>query len=293
MIMGACSSSSCSSRASASRHLGAARGAADAGARTQRVMSVAPALQVEDCAASFGGLSGARRGQLRRGAARAARDHRAQRRGQDDALQRDQRRACADARARRPRGRRRRRPAPDSVRAPGAGAHLPAQQPVPRARRLRERAARRAGARAAAFKLLGRGRRAAAAPPTRDARGGRARRPRGPRRRAGARPLLRRAAPARDRRSRWRSRPRVLLLDEPTAGMSPAETAAMVETIAALPRDAHAADHRARHGRRVRARRPDHRAALRRGAGRGPAAETVRGDPRVRGGLLGLEAPPC
>jgi branched-chain amino acid transport system ATP-binding protein len=31
------------------------------------------------------------------------------------------------------------------------------------------------------------------------------------------------------------TRPRVLLLDEPTAGMSPAETAAMTRTIAALP----------------------------------------------------------
>jgi branched-chain amino acid transport system ATP-binding protein len=33
------------------------------------------------------------------------------------------------------------------------------------------------------------------------------------------------------------TRPRVLLLDEPTAGMSPAETAAITATIAALPRD--------------------------------------------------------
>ncbi len=32
-------------------------------------------------------------------------------------------------------------------------------------------------------------------------------------------------------------KPRVLLLDEPTAGMSPAETTAMVEMIASLPRD--------------------------------------------------------
>ena len=60
-----------------------------------------------------------------------------------------------------------------------------------------------------------------------------------------------------------RREPQLLLLDEPMAGMGPAESERMV----ALLRDAqgplrHPAG-RARHGRRVRARRPHHRAGLR------------------------------
>ncbi|MCZ7642060.1 MAG: hypothetical protein M5U33_04035 [Pseudorhodoplanes sp.] len=58
-------------------------------------------------------------------------------------------------------------------------------------------------------------------------------------------------------------KPRLLLLDEPMAGMGPDESAFVVEVLsAAARRGDHAAD-RARHGRRLRAGRPHHRAGLR------------------------------
>ena len=57
-----------------------------------------------------------------------------------------------------------------------------------------------------------------------------------PRRRAGEIPLLRRAAPARARAGAQRRIPKVLLLDEPCAGLSPSERQRFSQLIAALPR---------------------------------------------------------
>jgi branched-chain amino acid transport system ATP-binding protein len=57
--------------------------------------------------------------------------------------------------------------------------------------------------------------------------------------------------------------PQVLLLDEPTSGMSPEETARMHALIKAVTAHAHRHRHRARHGHRARFRRPHHRARLR------------------------------
>ena len=56
----------------------------------------------------------------------------------------------------------------------------------------------------------------------------------------------------------------MILLDEPTAGMSRAETEQAVELIRVDLRREDAGDGRARHGRRVRPRRPDLGARLRR-----------------------------
>ena len=72
--------------------------------------------------------------------------------------------------------------------------------------------------------------------------------PRRPARRAGGRALLRRAAPARGRRGA-RHAPRLLLLDEPTAGMSPEETRAHDADARGAAARGDAAHHRARHGR--------------------------------------------
>ena len=114
----------------------------------------------------------------------------------------------------------------------GRGAHVPAQQPVPESQRDRESAAR-----------AGRSRRGNPldffTPVGRDKDSGRARR--GPdgagasrrRRRAPARAICPTASSA-SSKSAWRSpaSPSLLLLDEPTSGMSPAETARMIELIA-------------------------------------------------------------
>ena len=70
--------------------------------------------------------------------------------------------------------------------------------------------------------------------------------------------------------------PQVLLLDEPTAGMSPEETAAIQAMIAALPASLDPARHRARHGGAIRPRGPHHGARLRQGADPGDAAGRSR-----------------
>ncbi len=80
--------------------------------------------------------------------------------------------------------------------------------------------------------------------------------------------------------------PALLLLDEPTSGMSPAETTGMIDLVASLPTDARVADDRARHERRVHARRSRYRALLRRDPRLGNAAgdlEQLEGAGRLPG----------
>ena len=74
-------------------------------------------------------------------------------------------------------------------------------------------------------------------------------------------------------------RPRVLLLDEPTSGMSPEETARMHALITRLAADLDRHRHRTRHGHRARFRRPHHRARLWTGARTGDAGR----DPQLAG----------
>ena len=72
------------------------------------------------------------------------------------------------------------------------------------------------------------------------------------------------------------TRPKVLLLDEPLAGMGAEESARMVELLQKLARDARDPAGRARHGRRVRGGRHAHGDGQRHGARLGHAG----GDPR-------------
>ena len=58
------------------------------------------------------------------------------------------------------------------------------------------------------------------------------------------------------------TKPRMLLLDEPMAGMGPEESARLVKTAARTEEGIHDPADRARHGSRVRARRPDFRSGL-------------------------------
>jgi ABC-type branched-subunit amino acid transport system ATPase component len=108
--------------------------------------------------------------------------------------------------------------------------------------------------------------------------------PAAPRRRrptSDAQPGLRQAAADRDRAGAG-GRPRVLLLDEPAAGVPTGESRELFETIAAPAARRDDRAHRARHGPRVPLRRPHLGAGQRRAADRGHVPEKSRADPRVR-----------
>ena len=77
--------------------------------------------------------------------------------------------------------------------------------------------------------------------------------------------------------------PELLLLDEPTSGMSPAETARMIELIAHAAADLGDPDDRARHEGGVLGRRPHHRALLRKDSGDRHARRNPGQCPRARG----------
>ena len=112
--------------------------------------------------------------------------------------------------------------------------------------------------------------------------------PRRPRRRAGEIPLLWRAAPARARARAQRRIPKVLLLDEPCAGLSPSERQRFSQPDRRAAARDHADHDRARHRHRAGARRPRHRAASRQGH---PRRHAGRGaDQRARCGRCILAA---
>ena len=82
------------------------------------------------------------------------------------------------------------------------------------------------------------------------------------------------------------TQPEVLLLDEPLAGMGAEEAARMVELLQQLAPRARDPAGRARHGRRVRGRRRDHRDGERPGARKRPAGADPR-EPRRAQAYLG------
>ena len=108
----------------------------------------------------------------------------------------------------------------------------------------------------------------------------------GSRRGSGAEPLPRRAAPARDRAGPRPGRPRLLLLDEPTAGLSPAESRLMADLLRGSTPLITVLHDRARHGHRARA--ADRVTVLHYGRviADGPRDE-VRRDPQVQEIYLG------
>ena len=76
--------------------------------------------------------------------------------------------------------------------------------------------------------------------------------------------------------------PQLLCLDEPTAGMSAAETHDTMELVRRIAPEPHHPDRRARHAGGDGAGAPDHRAALRRGPGRGHAGRDPGRTPGCR-----------
>ena len=184
--------------------------------------------------------------QPHRRAGRAARHHRPERRRQDQPHQPDRRSASAQ-----------RRPHP-ARRAPTSPAGRPTGSPHGVARTFQRNnlfpnligdreSAPRGRRRGAAIRSTFFTPVAAIVRDRRACRGADGAGPSRRRRRApGAQPVLWRAAPARNRH-RARRRAALLLLDEPTSGMSPAETERMIALIASLPRDAADPDDRARH----------------------------------------------
>ena len=83
--------------------------------------------------------------------------------------------------------------------------------------------------------------------------------------------------------------PRLLLMDEPTAGMAPRERVALMQLVRRIANRAVAggAVHRARHGRGVRRRRPHRRAGPRRTDRQPATARRSAPTPRVRAIYLG------
>ena len=87
-------------------------------------------------------------------------------------------------------------------------------------------------------------------------------------------------------------RPKLLLLDEPAAGVPSSESHLILDVISQARSEHRRADYRARHGRRVPLRQADHRPGRRSGADRRHAGRDFR-RPRVRAIYLGekREAP--
>ena len=83
------------------------------------------------------------------------------------------------------------------------------------------------------------------------------------------------------------SDPKILLLDEPAAGLSSGESAEMAKFLMRLDPEPRDSPDRARHGRGVRRRRADFGPALRRGAGNRARPEQIQRSEKVQEIYLG------
>ena len=225
--------------------------------------------------------------------------HRHQRRRQVDADQHALGRARAERRARSARrrttsraGRSRGARAPASAAATSARRSSPSSACSRTAASRRRRARRGRGAsgsaRRATCAASGASRSARSTPPASTAT---------PARIAGdAEP--RRASASSRSRCAWRPQPRVLLLDEPLAGMGAEETGRMLALLRRLKRGARDPAGRARHGRGVPRRRPHHGDGQRRGASPATRPSAIRANRAVQRRLPRRRAmaeaqPPC
>ena len=240
-------------------------------------------LQVDDLSKRFGGVVASEVDHVRRAGRRTARGDRSERRRQDHA-DRPAGRARSPDVGQRPLRRQRHHRAADLPPQPArAGALVPDHLAVSRFHRARQRRARRAGAQRPLVPVLAR-----CAARGRAARARARRRWRGSASRQRADVLVSNLSHGEHRQLEiamaLATRPRMLLLDEPMAGMGPEETARMVATLRELKRELTIL--LIEHDMEAVFALADRITVL--VYGRIIASGDARGDPRQRGGAAGL-----